>query len=1195
MGYKEQSYAEESIDKEMLLIPMGLKAMLFGKPRDKFADTAYDYSSLEEKPLGDFVEPNLRGSHADEDSGIHLHWILPDTLKQGMQNDDSDIVDYPTVPNRWQITRVWTSMDSTGGDLHSQSWNVESDVLQKDRGMENFNHKSPQYPVLEDDNQPYRYLGRAYPANQNPSACKEFLAQNTAIAPGLPAFAAYYPDCRNVFGFYDNMTDEKGNELINVSVTYVVCGWYSDSTQDILSTIKSPADCAEKLNWLAPEQFVFPAKSLCHGTISGIRWDSKAKQYDSNIPAKDPLLAVGNTTAEALAALLETGETGGCEIERMLNLFFSSGELLQNERNGLLKGENKLHEDRFGKESPVTQLAFKENGSETTNVGASPPEDRLKQLNDGYVELLYQKSHLRELLEQVYDTWYKYVFLGEQTYFDPDDKKKAVECQKKYISLFETLERTISGKRFELDALLKDLSKKEEELSKMLTDHALVHQTGQPFWAPNDPVLLLSGIQGDGYNSADSNGTEGLLFCRSILQLNHSLTIDKFEGVFDIPTTIQSEDISCSGLIPDTVAPFVREALLLSPDFATTLAAAILDIRGCKTKENMAALTPQIIKLQQAPVSRRLISSFGRDRLSAASGFDGLFPDARSLVRWSKPWTPLFIQWFVNYYPDPALLEDIPTLKQWEMKEDLADYRFIGKILTDKPEPIQGQSILTPHGAAVTAACLAKNLGDQALAEESLLMDVLSQTLNINNAHAMIKTDIRLPVEQINVSHVDLSDDTLPVKKILAMLDGYLPEISHFDEFFSPVRGGFMNIDKISIIDSFGQLKEISKPIAKVTENMRNNKSVSQANIMLTPRLIQPSRLNFRWYEYNRDVPMSENSTISPVCGWLLPNHTDCSVMVYDRVGNLLGSLQRVKLDTPVVWKNPPEKGGGTAPIPTDMNPTLAKIITSILNICDLEREDLLTPLMQVIDSALWSINPSAAQQFNSLGQYIGRPLIVVNAGVLLEQMDIPKPFKHLETRDDTGGYNSHIDVTKAKFAVQVGRKADHGDGVIGFYKDNNYNKLYITGETSPFPQAFLEANNTATLAHEYFDVDNTVTLASGEGNPIKLTIIMDFAASVNLIAGFLPTKTVKPDTHAISEALNKLYFTIFSAPVLGDESEFAVPCPKLEGRQWKWLHYRDSVFATDEISPATSQAYFPKTPTCAQEGWLKLEINDHP
>jgi len=1181
MGTMGQSHVAENTDTEMLLIPMGLKAMPFGKPRDKFADTAYDYASLGEKPLGDFVEPNLRGSHSDEDCGIHLHWILPDSLKQGMQNNDSDRVDYPIVPNRWQITRIYTSTESTDGELHSQSWTVESDVLQKVRGPEYFNHKSPQYPVLEDVNQQYRYLGRAYSSHVTPAVCTEYLAKNTAIAPGLPAFAAYYPDCRNVFGFYDDMMDEQGNELLNVSVTYVVCGWYSNGSQDILSTIKNADDCVEKLQWIAPKQFVFPAKSLYHGMISGVRWESKEKQYDSNIPADDPLLAVGNTTAEALAALLENGEPGSCEIERMLNLFFSSGELLLKERNGLLKGENKQHEDRFGKESPVTQFAFKETASEPKDVG-EPPEDILNEVNTGYVELLYQRACLRKLLDQVYDAWYKYVFLGEQTYFDPEEKKKAVACQKSYIVLLEALERTISDKRYELDCLTKDLSEKEKELSKKLVDHTLVHQTGQPFWAPNDPVLLLSGIHGEGYYRGDSEGTDNSLFCRGIFQLNHSLTIDKLEGAFDIPTTIHSADIPCSGYIPDTVAPFVREALLLSPDYASTLAAAILAIRGCKTKENLAVLTPLIKKLQQAPVSNRLISSFGRDRLSAASGFDGCLPDARSLVRWSKPWSPQFIEWFVNYYPDQALLEDIPTLINWDMKESLADFRFTGTIITDKPIPIQGQSILAPHGAAITAACLARNIGDRKLAEEAHQMDVLSQTLSINNAFVMMKTDIRLPVEQTDVSRVDLSDVTLPMKRILTMLDGYLPEISKFDEFFSPVRGGFMSIDKISIIDSFGQLKEMNKPNAKVTENMRNNKSVSQGNIMLTPRLIQPSRLNFRWYEYNRDVLMSENSTISPVCGWLLPNHTDCSVMVYDRIGNLLGSLQRVKLDTPVVWKNPPEKGGGTAPLPSDMNPTLAGIITAILNVSDVGRIDLLTPLIKVIDSALWSINPSEAQQFNSLGQYIGRPLIVVNAGLLLEQMEIPRSFKHLETRDDTGGFNSHIDVSKAKFAVHIGRKTDHGDGVIGFYKENNYDELYITEETAPAP-------------HKYFKADNTVTLASGEGNPMKLTIIMDFAASVNLIGGFLPTKIVKLDSHAISEALNKLYFTIFSAPVLGDENEFAVPCPKLEARKWKWLHYRDMSFSADEISPATGQAYFSKTPACAQEGWLKLENNDHP
>lgn len=1172
------------MDIEQLLIPISMKAMLVGEPQDYFANTAYNYSSLDDNPLGDNIEPNLSGVHLDEDKGIHLHWILPDAMKQGQQSDQCDDIIYPSVPNRWNITRLWSNFNNVDYEIHSLSWTVESDALQRESSISNGNLKSPQFPQIDDLNQQYRFLGRSYLSYEVPIPCIEVLEKLTATAPGLPAFAAYYPDCRNVFGFYDNMLDREGKELENINVTYVVCGWYLDSKEDVLSGILSPKECKEKLGWNVPDKFSFPAKSLCHSIMSGIQWVSKKVKYESNIPSSNLELAVGNTTAEALSALVEHKNPSGQNLERMLNLFYSSGDILLKDKNGMIKGENKLHENRFGKENPITQVAFKEGDKEQNNNSKSLPYHKLSEINNHYIELFNKNSELQKLQEQVYDCWYKYGFLGEQIYFDYDEKQKAKMWQNEYIDKIDTLEKDINEKCSKIGELNNKIDREKEELSEGIDNCTFVNQNGQPFWTPNEPVLLLSGVQRDTTYGGDGRYSEdGTLFCRSMSQIITSLTIDKLQGAFDIPTTVNCEDISCTGDIPRVIAPLVKETLIISPEFDLKLAAKILDFRGCRTDSNLKALTEIIKKLQYAQTSKELTLSLGRAKLSKASGFNGVYPEQSAVCQLSKLWSPLFIRWYVSYYSDPAILQDEPTLQNWEMKETLADYFFKGKTLTDKPVVIQGSSILAPNASTITAACSLRNLGDMKLFKAAQNMDVLSQALSgFSGRFIMEKNDISLPVEWVNTNDINLGDTKLPAEKISSLLKGYEASISNFDEFFSPIRGGFMKIDKISIIDSFGQFKEVSNPKVVVAENMRNNQSVDMGNIMLTPRLIQPSRLNFRWLDPDSDIPQDENSTECPICGWFLPNHTDRCIMVYGCGGNLLGSLQRVKLDNPVVWKDTPEKGGGTAPLPENMNLTLHRIISEILDLSYKEHVDMLTPILEVIDSAFWNINPNAAQQFNSLGQYVGRPLIVVNSCLMLEQKYIPKSFKHLETRDNTGLYNSHIDVTKAKFNVQVGRSTNHGDGVIGYFKDSDYKTMHIIADEAP-------------IKHSYFNTENFVTLATGDKAPSKLTILMDFTASVDLISGFLPTKTIKPHDQAINEALNKLYFTIFLAPVLGDIEEFAIPHPQLDGRHWKWLHYINSYIKEDEISNTTEQAYFPKTGVCAEEGWLKLMLREDP
>jgi len=1196
---------------EPLLIPISMKAMLVGEPQDQFADISYNYSSLNSYPLGDMIEPKLTGKNSNMDRGIHIHWILPDAMKHGsVGNQKEDHVSYPAVPNRWYITRLWTKLYDSNDEVYSLSWIVESDALQKESNESIGNFNSPQVPFINDFSQQYRYLGRSYLINE-PSIkdandqnirdaygqsirddskqnvpCTEFLELPlTAILPGLPAFAAYYPDCRNVFGFHDNMCDKNGEELGKVSVTYVVCGWYSDNTHDILNGITNADECKNKFKWSVPENFNFPAQSICHSMISGIKWDSKNSEYESNIPNNDISFAVGNTTAEALATLTESKteyKDGATEnvMERMLNFFYSSGEILLKDKNSLIKSENKIHEHRFGKKHSFTQLVLKKSDGKQNSTVEEPPNEKLRQINNYYADIFKRKAEFKNLQEQVYDCWYKYLYVAERTNINEINQNE--EYLRNYIDQIEKLGNDINVKISQINSLEEEKLKLLKDL-KNLVDYTIVEQSGQHFWIPNEPVLLLSGVKSDSKHSG-----EDTLFCRNKSQTISSLTIDKLDGVFNTPQKINfydilSDDINFTGDIPDVVNNIVNESLIISTDFALNIARKMLDLNNCRTEKNQETLVAIIKKLQCAQAISELIHSFGRSKLSEASGFNGIYPEQTAVCQWSKPWSPLFVRWSVNYYPDPAVLDDEPSLRNWEMEETSQDYYLNGEISTDNLVTIQGQSILAPNGAMATASCCIRHLGDADLANEALNMDVLSQVLSgMNGKFIMEKTDMILPVDKVNYSKIKVGDTTFPVDKISSLLKGYIPSSPFFDEFFSPIRAGFMNIEEVDIIDSFGQLKTINNIDVVVAESMRNNMPLKQKNIFLAPRLIQPSRLNFCWLSQESNLPQYENSAESPICGWLLPNHMDCSIMVYDSDGNLLGSLQRVELDKPVVWKSTPENGGGTEMLPKDMNPTLYKIISAILDVSDNENIDILTPILEVINESLWSINPNAANQYNSLGSYVGRPLIVVNSCINLEQKYIQKSFKHLEINSNTDNctVNSKIDVTKAKFDIQVGARVNHGDGVIGFFKDFDYSIMHINADE---PQS----------KHEYFNADNTVTLTLGDELPTNLTIIMDFAASIDFISGILPTKTVKPNEHAISEALNKLYFTIFSAPVLGDINEFAIPCPKLDGREWRWLHFSDSNFKDEQISSASQQAYFPNNGLCAEEGWLKLKLNE--
>ena len=86
--------------------------------------------------------------------------------------------------------------------------------------------------------QPFRYLGRKMSfedwknGRNQTDAYKECLDPLTAVGYGEPTFAAFYPNCHSVFGFYDgNVQSLSASDL-----KYTVVGWYDGGDRDYFKT-----------------------------------------------------------------------------------------------------------------------------------------------------------------------------------------------------------------------------------------------------------------------------------------------------------------------------------------------------------------------------------------------------------------------------------------------------------------------------------------------------------------------------------------------------------------------------------------------------------------------------------------------------------------------------------------------------------------------------------------------------------------------------------------------------------------------------------------------------------------------------------------------------------------------------------------------------------------------------------------------
>lgn len=159
------------------------------------------------------------------------------------------------MPNRWLVTR----RRSGAGGVEKQ-WVVESDYLVPEgRGGP---AGGVSYPFFSTDTvgrstdasggsadaigcQPLRHLGRTLPraawkakngGEPKGSGTKDgdqYLDPLIAVGYGEPSFAAFHPNCHNVFGFHDD--DTAGDDL--TGLRYEVVGWYGRKEQDPLNAL----------------------------------------------------------------------------------------------------------------------------------------------------------------------------------------------------------------------------------------------------------------------------------------------------------------------------------------------------------------------------------------------------------------------------------------------------------------------------------------------------------------------------------------------------------------------------------------------------------------------------------------------------------------------------------------------------------------------------------------------------------------------------------------------------------------------------------------------------------------------------------------------------------------------------------------------------------------------------------------------
>jgi hypothetical protein len=1130
-----------------LFVPLAVEAYVTNNKNrtDKeVAPVSPDYTKLKSVThLGGKLEPKPFESIPPLEVGVHLHFILPDAFTHAVTARDG-AMKYPRIPNRWLVTRLVADEK-----IHNKSWLLESDYL----GLDNIG--SVAVPYLSDKECPYRLLGRSYPVDNPPAMGGSCLDELTAVGPGDPTFAAYYPNCCSVFGFHDKLEDLPSGDL-----TYFVMGYYSEEKEDPLYHLTEE----EYLQYLTDNQWsvagdnVQAQRIICHGMVYSLPWRGPAAEYSSNTPTGEVNASIGNTSVEALSALIsdrlqnvkETGEEllygpDNLEESQVLERFLAmlQYDLLDYKEgaDGVAEVEDHLHAGEFDPYDGGAVWHIRYQGKEDKNKDKIPyqiPEipQKTGKLLTVLNEAQYGADRLNRCLnskrQELFCAWQRYVDLIEDPpapWIKPKPSKE--EILSEINRLCNEIDK-LAGDIGQASDHVKDAEKKLRENIAPVKDSLLLEKvTGESFYRARDPVVLLGGqgIKRPFAYGQDGRFTkDGTLACRTSL----------IDGLKGHNCDLQIKDIlACCDPFKDLQEQFpgmLCEAVCLSPLFVALIARRM----GEET------LLPQ-----------------------------GQTPSPIACSEWVQPWISLFLEWSIAWFPTRTGTRPDNSMEGWSFQD--IDYSY------GSQPPLQGSSytgrtVITPHSTLLLKYALEKNIEryqydpelyeklKKAL-EDAQNLAVLSQQLSGMWTQLLsLRETLQMPVMERD-SYKELAD------KVRLRLEDKLPVTVVPSSLFFPIRAGFLQVNKVNIINSFGIRQLVNSTLKKTVFSEEVFSEFSKG--MFPPRFAQGARLDYEWIcsEDNSIMSCLDPAT-SPICGFLYPDFLNHALSLYEANGIFKGRLK-------LVYRNgSPEVRWVSAPgEPTDFNKVIfrnahiKKFAEALLKYND-KKDTAFYGLMQLIEKRM--DETCSYSDSEDLFASWSRPLVLARARMSLELMGEPEYSQSPEdfAKQQTFGYEN------TKIPVYIGDSSRSLDGSIGFFPDSDdqYQTMHCVYNTQKLP-----------VLTDYLCYDSPIRLSPADKEYGFFTILMEAGANTSLRCGMLPSSKKSIPPEHVEQVLPSLNFSFEIDPIVTGADEIKLPLFSKEDVEWTWYHMQKDGYV-DMGSVQEPKNVFAGTNPIYMEGFLR-------
>jgi hypothetical protein len=979
-------------------------------------------------------------------------------------------------------------------------------------------------------------------------------------------------------------------------------------------------------------------RCLFHGMVAHINyWSANTYKgpllgYPGSPPVEGVLdtpppsfkVGLGNNAEDALVSLVSSEYSGQAEAPNLWKaleaVMYRQPESLVGSWNAAPR-DHAVHQSWFstveaGKVWSIRPRPDKESAFPTDpNVTAAPNAVKptsaqlvaLKQLNERQAAADAIGRELAALQQDLYARWWK---LCEQS-------RDQFASLKAYEDACAALARRVITLRDQLADSLKQLRTLPEELQKLPKELELRFDAAPRFWTPADPVIVVKNC-----GLPTKHQFPQPLPCRLPEQIINAAEVQvagerqSFSATHDlreIKTAVQSR-FAARG---EVLARLLAEASLVEQAISHLAAATLPPEKKFFTAVEWRSWVKRLIEdLTWDGDSNAL----PRDQISFSKGGDlNVLPHRLAELWGQQPWSPLFLDWQIKWMPTPYSDQDFAPA--WRLGEQ--DYQPTDRAsLPEDGFTVRGRSLLSPIDGRIfnepiaTLRDLLKGGGKTkddnptfpaAVAEIlSLYETVWDKTLaELTNAGMMgqalsgfhqtlLHRDVTLPQVTPDpalpwATDPDITFRDEEVRPLLSMPDEAAltgerlapPAPADSALPFTLLRAGAFQLDELWLVDDFGQWADLlygtsAGGSAGQVFHPRVRWHDDRFVFAMPPRIVQPSRLNFRFTAADdRLAGRDADSALSPICGWIFYNPLDQTLVLCHRDGRLAGELvitqEQGKFS--VHW----EAGTTGVALTAIRNQSLKDFAEALIAATPTATPRLLD-LLKLVDGALERIRPAAARRDAAL---FGRPLALVSTALGLELFGKAwtDPQKAPAAARPSGTGDAALDALHVR--VRLGCSHNTEDGLIGYFKAGDYRRIV----PAHLPQGVKSS------PAGYIGDPQTDAARVSFGPPQSLTLLMDPWGSVQAAAAIVPTKTITLAQPELDETLARMEASFRVGPVLLQPDRLALPTPASDKGRWNFSGPLTNHTAA-LVAPADAR-YFSDQPVVATEGRLLLLTPD--